>query len=75
MPRRSITIEEEHGVFRVRRQAEPLGVARTLESALIKSAQRTGIRFVESLNLFEASELLDELMGPRRERDDGPVAA
>lgn len=72
MARRTLTIEEEHGIYRVRRADGSLGAhgSRSLERAIITAATLAGVAEdgeLEVRSLFEVGELFETLLGPKRD--------
>lgn len=66
MRRRAILIEEQFGIFRIKRGDEILGSASTLERALDKAT----LGQAPPNRVFEAAEVIEPLLGERREESE-----
>lgn len=76
--KRSISVSEEFGVYRVKRDDGSLGVTgRTAEDALVRAFALTpeGCKDVRVHNTSDMGDLVEALLGTKRETETGRVAA
>jgi hypothetical protein len=69
--KRRLIIEEEFGVYAIKRGDDTLRTGSTsLEKTLEAAAQSQGATFTDAHSSFDVAELIETLLGPKREESE-----
>lgn len=70
---RLLQVYERYNIYYVSRDGETLGQGRTIEKALGNAAVKAGVGDPEVHSWFDACEVIESMLGPKKIETDGVI--